>query len=131
MIYGSTLKVGIMNLFDLAKKFAEKNPEYSITVEEEMPGVITDTIMKVEKPKITIYLRPRLGFVTTSPNKDKSFAKRVKGLVEEAAKDGIELHIEPTETRLVVSKVKNFEEAVNSAEKILSFLKKHNLEWGS
>jgi hypothetical protein len=120
-----------MSLLELAKKFVEQNPEYGATVEEEAPGLITDTIMKASKPKVTIYLRPRLGFVTTSPNKDKAFMSRLKNLVEEAAKEGLELHIEPTEARLAVSKVKDFEEALKGAEKILAFLKKHNIDWGS
>lgn len=120
-----------MSLLELAKKFVEQNPDYEATVEEEVPGLVTDTIIRAGKPKVTIYLRPRLGFVTTSPNKDRSFMNRVKGMAKEAASEGLELHVEPTEARLSVSKVKNFEEAVKGAEKILAFLKKHNLSWGS
>lgn len=119
----------IMSLLELVKKFADENPEYGITAEEEWPGVTTDTIMKVSKPRIEIILRPRIGFITTCANKDKSFMKRIKGLMKDAAEEGIELHVEPTETRMSVSKMKTFDEAIKGAEKILKFLKKHDLDW--
>jgi len=118
-----------MSLLILAKKFADEHPEYGVTVKEEMPGVITDIIVKASKPKVDIFLRPRIAYVNTCPNKDKSFITRLKGLSKSAAEEGVELYIEPDEARLAVSRVKTFEEAVKAAEKILKFLKKHNLNW--
>jgi len=120
-----------MSLLILAKKFADEHPEYGVTVKEEMPGVITDIRMTTSKPKVDIFLRPRIAYVNTCPNKDKSFVTRIKGLSKSAAEEGVELYIEPEtpEARLAVSRVKTFEEAVKAAEKILRFLKKHNLDW--
>lgn len=118
-----------MSLLILARKLAEEHRECGVTVEEEMPGVITDTVMRVSKPKVEIYLRPRIGYVNTCPCRDRSFMNRVKLLSKSAAEEGIELRVEPDEARLTVSRVKTFEEAIKAAEKILTFLKKHNLDW--